>query len=45
MTPSRLPVDARRRGMMEGLVGLLQKPYTVRHLRDSLARAIEEGPK
>ncbi len=39
------PVDARRRGMMEGLAGFLQKPYTVRQLGDSLARAIEEGPK
>ncbi len=38
------PVDARRRGMMEGLAGFLQKPYTVRQLGDILARAIEEGP-
>jgi PAS domain S-box-containing protein len=31
------PTDARRRGLVEGLAGFLQKPYTVRQLADALA--------
>ncbi len=37
-------VDARRRGMSEGLSGFLQKPYTVRQLADVIGRAANKEP-
>ncbi|GDX80796.1 hypothetical protein LBMAG42_26070 [Deltaproteobacteria bacterium] len=36
-------VDARRRGMLDGIRGFLQKPYTVRQLSDTIGRALEDG--
>ncbi|MSQ01495.1 MAG: PAS domain-containing sensor histidine kinase [Myxococcales bacterium] len=35
-------VDARRRGLMEGIVGFLQKPYTVRQLSETVGRALDK---
>lgn len=35
------PTDARRRGLVDGLAGFLQKPYTVRQLANVLADAVE----
>ncbi len=36
-------VDARRRGLLDGIVGFLQKPYTVRQLSETVARALEKA--
>lgn len=36
-------VDARRRGMLDGIRGFLQKPYTVRQLSETVGRALEDG--
>ena len=37
-------IDARRRGMLEGIRGFLQKPYTVRQLSETMAQALAEVP-
>ncbi len=35
-------VDARRRRLLDGIVGFLQKPYTVRQLSETVAKALEK---